>query len=132
MTTNTQRDNVLAEVIIVNFATKLRNLRVSRGMTQYDLAKAIGTSQSSITSWEQNRREPDFKTIQKLADYFCVPMSSLLPSGEYEDDEFVNNLAESMHLNPKLRLLFDRTKNFGESDLDTMLAVANSIQARQG
>ena len=42
-------------------------------MTQDDLAKAISQSPSSITMYETGRREPDFETLEALADVFNVP-----------------------------------------------------------
>lgn len=57
---------------------RIRTMRLSRGMTQADLAKAIGQSQSSITMYETGRREPDFETLEALADVFNVPMVSLV------------------------------------------------------
>lgn len=56
----------------------IRTMRLSRGMTQADLAKAIDQSQSSITMYETGRREPDFETLEALADVFNVPMSSFM------------------------------------------------------
>ena len=115
----------------MEFSTKLRNLRIQRGLTQMELAERIGTSQSSITSWEQARREPDFRTIAKIADYFGVPMTALLPSSDDLDDSYINTIAETLHQNPKMKLLFDHTKNFSEKDLDAILAVVESISGRR-
>ena len=110
----------------MKFSTKLRNLRIQRGLTQMELAEKLGTGQSSITAWEQEKREPDFKTIKKIADYFEVPISSLLPSDDIEES-YVNNIAESLHRNPKLKTLFDRSKFLSDSDLDAVLAVLAAI-----
>ena len=115
----------------MKFSDNLRNLRLQRGLTQMELAEGLSTSQSSITSWESEKREPDFKTIQKIADYFRVPISALLPSSDDLDDTFVNVVAESLHQNPKLKLLFDHTKNFSEKDLDAVLAIVESISGRR-
>lgn len=57
---------------------RIRTMRRSRGMTQEDLAKAIGQSASSITMYETGRREPDLETIEALADVFNVSLFSLL------------------------------------------------------
>lgn len=111
----------------MKFNDNLRNLRIQRGLTQTKLAEALGTAQSSIAAWENCSREPDFRTIQRIATYFDVPLSSLLPSDDSIDADFTNIIAESMHQNPKLRLLFDRTKNFSESDLDAVLVIVNAI-----
>ena len=57
---------------------RIRTMRLSRGMTQADLAKSIGQSQSSITMYETGRREPDFETLEALADVFNVPLISFV------------------------------------------------------
>lgn len=111
----------------MTFQNKLRNLRISRGLTQMEVAEGLGTSQSSITSWESGRREPDFATIRKLADYFGVAMVDLLPSEDIADDGYIGSLSQSIAQNPKLRLLFDRTKFLSDSDLDAVLTVVNAI-----
>jgi transcriptional regulator with XRE-family HTH domain len=111
----------------MTFQNKLRNLRISRGLTQMEVAEGLGTSQSSITSWESGRREPDFATIRRLADYFNVPMSSLLPSEDMKSDDELNAISQSIAQNPKLRLLFDRTKFLSDSDLDAIIAIVNAL-----
>ena len=111
----------------VKFGDNLRNLRIQRGLTQMQLAKDLQTSQSAITSYEASKREPSFMVIERMAEYFGVPMSALLPSNDTTDDEFVNIIAESIHQNPKLGLLFDKIRKFKESDLDAVLAVVNAI-----
>ena len=111
----------------MRFAEKLRQLRISRGYTQQRLADALGTSQSSITAWESESREPDFRTIQRIAEYFHVPMSSLLPSEEV-DQSYVDKVAEHLSNNPKLKMLFDRSKFLTDQDLDVVLGVVNAIQ----
>lgn len=53
-------------------------MRKLRKMSQRDLARAICQSQSSITMYETGRREPDFETLEALADVFNVPFSSFV------------------------------------------------------
>ena len=57
---------------------RIRTMRLSRKMTQADLAKAIGQSASSITMYETGRREPEFEVLEALADVFNVPLVALL------------------------------------------------------
>ena len=60
---------------------RIKTMRLSRGITHADLARAINQSQSSITMYETGRREPDFETLEALADVFNVPMISLVDGG---------------------------------------------------
>ena len=61
--------------------TRIKTMRLSRKMTQADLAKSIGQSPSSITMYETGRREPDFETLEAMADVFNVPMSFFVTDG---------------------------------------------------
>ena len=41
-------------------------------MTQEDLAKALGTTQKSVSAWERGKMTPRPSMMQKIADYFGV------------------------------------------------------------
>lgn len=112
----------------MKFSDNLRNLRIQRGLTQMQLAEGLKTSQSSITSWEQERREPDFSTIQRIADFFNVPFSALLPSDDNNTDEYAHRVAESLNGNEKLRETFDIIKNFSDEQLSVVLSVVKSMK----
>lgn len=66
---------------------RIRTMRKSRGMTQEDLAKAIGQSASSITMYETGRRSPDFETLEALADIFNVSLASLVSEDEPSENK---------------------------------------------
>jgi transcriptional regulator with XRE-family HTH domain len=60
-------------------ANRLRELREEKGLTQKDLAQALGlSSKSTITNYEQNDRDPDYETLIKIAKYFEVSIDYLL------------------------------------------------------
>jgi len=66
------------------FGDKVRMLRVQHGLRQEDLAKAIGVSSRTIQNYELGASLPKKKaTIQKLADYFNVPVAMLLGTEDY-------------------------------------------------
>lgn len=60
------------------FSNRLKELRESKGLSQKDLAQAFGLSQSTVGNWESGSREPNFKTIKELADFFDVSTDFLL------------------------------------------------------
>lgn len=61
-----------------NFSDMLTYLRKRDGMSQKELAEKIGVSRSSIGMYEAGEREPDFETLEALADTFNVNMDTLL------------------------------------------------------
>ena len=101
--------------------TKIRTMRLSRQMTQIDLAKAINQSQSSITMYETGRREPDFETMEALADVFNVPLSSLL-SDEYD------RLPED---DPQIRIVSGMMENMSEEQKQQIVAIVRAVVSTQ-
>lgn len=63
------------------FRVRLKELRESAGMSQFNFAKAFGVAQSTVGGWESGAREPKLDTMQKLAEFFHVTTDYLL-SGE--------------------------------------------------
>ena len=61
-----------------NFSEALKTLRKGRNLTQADLASALGVGKSTISMYEVGAREPDFETIELIADYFNVPMATFV------------------------------------------------------
>ncbi len=62
----------------MTFAIRLKELRESKNLSQYDLANELGISQSAIGNWEAGKREPNFTMMQTLANYFGVSVDYLL------------------------------------------------------
>lgn len=66
------------------FGVRLKYLRMQDGLTQTELGNALEIAKSTISMYESGKREPDFETIEKFADYFNVDMATFFPSGEIE------------------------------------------------
>ena len=65
--------------ILEILANRLRELREEHGLTQKELAQALGlSSKSTITNYEQSDRDPDYETLIKIAKYFGVSIDYLL------------------------------------------------------
>ena len=60
-----------------SFGKVLRRLRKQDGLTQTDLGKALGISYSAVSMYERGEREPNFETLEVIADYFNVSMDYL-------------------------------------------------------
>ena len=57
---------------------RLRELRLSRGLTQAELAREMIQSRSNISKYENGQIEPDIRTIIAIASYFDVTTDYLL------------------------------------------------------
>lgn len=65
---------------MATFAKRLKQLRTHYGITQEDLAAAIGVSRATVAGYEapSKKREPDFEVVCRLADFFGVSADYLL------------------------------------------------------
>lgn len=61
----------------MNRSNRLRELRKKAGLSQIELAKAIHFTQSTISSWEQNKKEISLSHASTLADFFNVSIGYL-------------------------------------------------------
>jgi transcriptional regulator with XRE-family HTH domain len=50
----------------MDVATSLRDARRRAGLTQADLARAGGTSQATISAYENGRKQPSLSTLSRL------------------------------------------------------------------
>lgn len=72
-----------------SFKDTVRYLRLRAGMSQTDLANNLDIAKSTVSMWENGKREPNFETMEAIADYFNVDMDFLhgreKPATDYDD-----------------------------------------------
>jgi len=102
---------------------KIRKRRIELNMTMDDLGNAIGVQRSAINKYEKGFIT-DLKrsTIQALANALGVSPLYLL-----DDDDEDQERLEALHQDPRLGLLFDRTRKMSKEDVDFMLQMADRI-----
>ena len=97
----------------------MRALRKERGWTTDYLAKLSGCTQSTISEIENNKRSPQYDTLEKLANAFSLPLIDILPieaHGDLQLTEDEKKLLDIFHkLKPNQRkLLLDFIQSFFE------------------
>ncbi|MEZ2459345.1 helix-turn-helix domain-containing protein [Salinicoccus roseus] len=70
------------------FSKNLTKLRKRANLTQYQLADKLGFSRGQIANYEQGKREPDYETLGKIADFFDIGIDELLGRQPKEKDIF--------------------------------------------
>lgn len=73
------------------FSDKLKKLRLSKNLTQDQLAKLIYVSRSAVAKWEQNRGFPNIDALQRISKIFEVSIDDLLSDKELKILEVINN-----------------------------------------
>lgn len=91
------------------FGKKLNSLRKELHLRQEDMAKHLGIARTTYAMYEQGNREPDYNTLQKLADFFNVSVDYLLGRTDKKNNEKLD--AEEFLNDPELNLWFKDIKN---------------------
>ena len=104
----------------VNFGLRLKQLRERKRLSQIELANILEVSNGSISKLERNERQPDYETLEKIADFFNTSIDYLLGRSETKD----NNNVDFSFSTPQEALSFilkqDMVADFGGYDLDNM------------
>ncbi len=58
----------------------IKSIRESRGISQGELARLTGVSQSAISDIENNKRNPSLLTITLIAEALQLPVDALMQS----------------------------------------------------
>ena len=77
------------------FATRVKEERIKKGLSQPQLAEDIGLTKQTISLWERGVRRPDFETMNKVADYFGVNVAYMIGQS---DDPSLKNIEDAVWL----------------------------------
>ena len=104
----------------------LKELRKKKGVSQEDVAKALGITLRTYQNYEYGQREPNIEMILKLSDYFKVSTDTLL-GREPEQDALATlglETGEKSALEVYLKLPEDKRQVI----IDTMIALGAAAQ----
>ena len=65
-------------------ADRIKQLRKQKGLTQKEMAEAVGVGVSTVAMWESGKRTPSFKLLNDLSDLFDKSIDYIL--GTSDDD----------------------------------------------
>ena len=68
----------------MEFRERLYQLRKGRGISQEELANAVGVSRQAVQKWEAGASTPDLNNLSALADFFGVTLDYLVRGVEPE------------------------------------------------
>lgn len=111
----------------------LKKIRQSKGLAQKEVAAYLGVTQTAVSDWERGEREPDFKTILKLANFFNVSVDYLLGrdnSQHVNDDEALDYLDE-LHKRPEMKTLFEVSRKATKEDVETAITLIEALKRKQ-
>lgn len=126
-----------------DFGENMKAIREKRGMTLEEMASFLGTTKQALSRYERGERTPKITLAAKYAKLLNIDLEDLVgyeyhdgdPSfedaafgtdmSEYTADEF--HCLEDLHQDPRLRMLFDRSRRMSDADKEKMIQIAGVI-----
>lgn len=71
---------------ISSYAYQISKIRIDNNLTQMELAKILGVSDKTVSSWENGNTTPDSETIKKICSEFGISLSAfVLQKASFKD-----------------------------------------------
>lgn len=72
----------------------LKKIRESKGLSQATVARELNISRQTYNNYELGKREADYETLLKLAEFFDTTVDSLL------SDRDISNFSNEINIDP--------------------------------
>lgn len=112
-------------------------LMKANGCTAYQVSKTTGIAQSTLSDWKSGKSVPKADKLQKIADFFGVPVEYLMTGEEKKDGPkyYLNDetaaIAQDIFENKELRLLFDAARDAEPEDLETVHSMLLALKRKE-
>lgn len=109
----------------------------ANGCTAYQVSKATGIAQSTLSDWKSGKSVPKADKLQKIADFFGIPVEYLMTGEEKKDGPkyYLNDetaaIAQDIFENKELRLLFDAARDAEPEDLETVHSMLLALKRKE-
>ena len=117
---------------------RFERLLTENGVTAYRVAKDTGISHTMFSSWKKGAYQPKADKIQKIADYFGVPVSYFYSSEEengqnssYYINEETARKAQEIFEDKDTRILLDAKRDLSPEDLDYVIRTIKMLKAKE-
>ncbi|WP_059068355.1 helix-turn-helix domain-containing protein [Mediterraneibacter massiliensis] len=115
---------------------KFEQLLRQNNVTPYRVHKETGISTATLSDWKNGKSEPKKDKIEKICQYFEVPLSYFYgeesEGGEkYYLNEETAQVAQEIFENKELRALFDVQKDMEPEDLKALHNMALALKRKE-
>lgn len=116
-----------------NFSERLKKLREERNFKQIDVCKILNLNKVTYWGYEKGKRQPDYDTLLKIANFFDVSVDYLLGKSEISTPphSIIRQTITIDHVNVKNEFLMQRLKQLREIHKLTQFQLAEIIGTTQ-
>lgn len=114
---------------------KFEKLLKEKNVTPYRVHKETGISTATLSDWKNGKSQPKKDKIEKICEYFGVPVSYFYGDSTSSDGYYLNGetaeMAQRLFENKDLRVLFDAAKDASPEDLKTTYDMLMALKKKE-
>lgn len=115
---------------------KFEQLLKKNNVTPYRVHKETGISTATLSDWKNGKSNPKKDKIEKICEYFNVPLSYFYGEESEGNDKYYLNdetaeIAQEIFENKDLKMLFDVTKNVSPQRLKAYYNMINELEKQE-
>ena len=107
----------------MTFGERIKSARISKNLTQRQLADMINSKHNSVSDWENDKSKPDVDTLELICGVLEITPNYILDS---QTEKEYKNMTEMLIYNPQL---FKMVKNYIELSNDDQKAIQQIINS---
>lgn len=109
----------------MSIGEKIKELRKALGMSQDDLAEAIGANRVTISRYETGMYYPSVPALERLAVALRTTPSNLTGNADVKDEKW--EISEMIRRDPDFRILFAQAKKAKPEHIRAAAAMLKSL-----
>ena len=106
---------------------RIKELRKQKKITMKKLGNVIGVSESTISLYENGKRQPDNDTLKRLADFFNVSVDYLL---DRTDEKNPSESKEDVTFDDFTYAMYNESRDLTEEDKEALLGMAKLLKKK--
>lgn len=106
---------------------RIRELRKHKDLTMKDLGSQIGVSESTVSLYENDKRQPDQDTLLRIADYFQVSIDYLLGRTDVKHIAMQSDKAPSPSVTDEEKALLGYFRSMNKEARDKIIWIAKTL-----
>lgn len=115
---------------------KFEKLLKINNVTPYRVHKETGISSATLSDWKNGKSEPKKDKIEKICNYFNVPLSYFYNDEKEDEPKYYLNdetaeIAQEIFENKELRMLFDVTRNASAKNLEAYYNMIKALESQE-
>ena len=106
----------------MNFARRIRRLRLECGLSQWEFAQKIGVPIATVEAWENAASKPNMNYIQRMSEIFDKEVDYIIYGSHGSNDYFEERHDNNINMRPVVPPTYQRKKRRSRSERVLMTA----------